>query len=244
MRQTSNIIKVIIFLAIAGTIAYVLFFTSEGNHFLSSEGRNELITGIDLFVKSTGWFGPILFGLIFATAALILPITPFTAAGAFIFGKYFGIFVNVFGAVLGASIAFFLGRYFLRDFAKGFLIGNKIKELDLKASEHGFSIVFFLRIVWFPFIVLNYAAGATKIYFADFFWGTFLGILPSIAVTTLFFGTMKEIIATFNTYSDLLRIDVFIAVGIFILSFFLPPIVRRIRNKNKGQTEVNNDLIE
>lgn len=217
----------------AGLVAYVFIFTSEGNRLLSSEGRKGLITKIDLLVSSAGWFGPILFGLVYATGVLVLPATPFTAAGAFIFGKYSGIIVNFLGATLGASISFILGRYFLRDFAKGFLIG-KLNELDRKAGEHGFSIVFYLRIVWFPFIVLNYAAGATKIYFIDYFWGTFFGIFPSILISTLFFGSIKEIIATFHTYSDLLQFDVLIPIALLIFSFFIPSIVKRIR---KGKTE-------
>jgi uncharacterized membrane protein YdjX (TVP38/TMEM64 family) len=159
-----------------------------------------------------------------------LPATPFNAAGAIIFGKYIGTAYNIVGAALGASLSFVLGRYFLRDFAKGLLIG-KLGKLDRKAEKHGFSLVFYLRIVWFPFIVLNYGAGATRIRFGDFFWGTFLGTMPAIVIASYFFGSLKEIIASYEGPGDLLQFNVLFPVGLLLFSFFLPPIVRRIRGE-------------
>ncbi|MGZ8461993.1 MAG: hypothetical protein ACXW4I_03990, partial [Candidatus Deferrimicrobiaceae bacterium] len=64
--KRAGIIKLVVFLAFAGTVAYLLFFTPEGNRFLTHEGRRELVGRIDLLVGAAGLFGPALFVLIYA----------------------------------------------------------------------------------------------------------------------------------------------------------------------------------
>lgn len=228
-------VKFLTFLAVAAAGAYFLFFTSAGNELFTPQGRKALVGRIDLFVRSAGPFGPAVFVAIYALAVLGLPATPFNAAGAFIFGKVTGTLCNVLGATLGASISFLLARYFLRDFARGFLTG-KLGELDRKAERHGFSIVFYLRIVWFPFIVLNYGAGATRIRFGDYFWGTFFGALPSIVIASYFFGSLKEIVASYRGPADLLQFDVLFPAALLAFSFFLPSLVRRLRGERPYDT--------
>ena len=228
--KRAGIIKLFVFLAFAGAVTYLLFFTPEGNRFLTQAGRKELVGRIDLLVGAAGIFGPAVFILIYALGVLALPATPFTAAGAFIFGKYAGAACSVLGATLGASASFVLGRYLLRDFARGFLVGI-LGELDRKAEKHGFSIIFYLRILWFPFIVLNYASGATSIRFRDYFWGTFFGIFPAMVIISLFFGSLKEIVASYRRPGDLLQFDVLFPVALLAFSFLLPGIVRRIRGE-------------
>jgi uncharacterized membrane protein YdjX (TVP38/TMEM64 family) len=90
-------------------------------------------------------------------------------------------------------------------------------------------VVFYLRIFWFPFIVLNYAAGATRIRFADYFLGTVLGIAPAIAIVSFFLGNLKEIAASYRGPSDLLQADILVPAALLALTFFLPAILKRIR---------------
>ena len=222
--------KVLVFLVFAGTVAYLLFFTPAGNRVFTPEGRRELVGKIDLLVGAAGPFGPVIFIIIYTLGVLGLPGTPFNAAGAFIFGKTVGTAYNLVGATLGASLSFVLGRYLLRDFAKSLLTG-KLGELDRKAEKHGFSLVFYLRLALFPFIVLNYGAGVTRIRFGDYFWGTFFGILPSVIIVSFFFGSLKEIIATYRGPADLLQFNVLFPAALLVFSMFLPVIVRKIRGE-------------
>ena len=231
-----NFLKITIFLLFAGLAGYVLFLTPFGGLFLSPEGRKELVARIDHFVRAAGAFGPAVFVLLYGIGVLALPATPFTAAGALIFGKYLGTVCSLLGALAGASASFLLGRYFLRDFAERLLSG-KLSNLDRKAEEHGFSVVFYLRIFWFPFIVLNYGAGATRIRFPDYFWGTFLGILPAIAIVSFFFGNLREIVATFRGPADLLQANILVPAMLLVLSFLLPGTIQRIR-KGRGAAEL------
>lgn len=221
-------VKIILFLAFVLAAAVLLVLTPTGAKFLTAAGRRELVVTIDGWVGAAGPLGPALFVLIFMLGAQVLPATPFAAAGAFIFGKYWGAGYNLAGETAAAALSFLLGRYFLRDFAKGFLVG-KLGELDRKAGEHGFSIIFYLRILWFPFIVLNYAAGATAIRFKDYFWGTLFGTLPAVFISSYLFGSLKEIVASFRGPADLLQFDILFPAGLLVFSFFLPKIVARFR---------------
>jgi len=225
-----KIAKFAVFLAFAGAVAYVLLFTPFGQRILSPDGRREFVARIDQAVRAAGIFGPALFVLIYGIGALALPATPFSVAGSFIFGRYAGAAVNILGVLLGASLAFVLGRYFLRDAARSLLTG-RLGDLDRKAEKHGFPVIFYLRIVWFPFIVLNYAAGATSIRFRDYFLGTFLGTLPAVVILSFFFGSLKEIVAAYRGPADLVRADILVPAVLLVLSFFLPAAVKRLGRK-------------
>lgn len=220
--------KLVSFLAFVLAAVAWLVLTPAGGKFLTVAGRRELVATIDRWVGAAGPLGPALFIVLFTFGAQILPATPFAAAGAFIFGKFQGAGYNLAAEAAAASLSFLLGRYFLRDLAKGFLVG-KLGELDRKSREHGFAVVFYLRILWFPFIVLNYAAGATAIRFKDYFWGTVFGILPAAVITAYFFGSLKEIVASIRTPADLLQFDILFPAGLLVFSFFLPKIVGRFR---------------
>ncbi|HEY7528460.1 MAG TPA: VTT domain-containing protein [Candidatus Deferrimicrobiaceae bacterium] len=233
--KTETLLKAATFLLLAGLAGYVLFFTSTGTLFLTPGGRKEMAARIDHLVRSAGIFAPAVFCLVYSLGVLVLPATAFTAAGALIFGKYFGTIYSFLGAMAGASASFFLGRYFLRDFAERMLTGT-LGSLDRKAGQHGFSVIFYLRVFWFPFIVLNYGAGATRIRFQDYFWGTFFGILPAIAIVSFFFGNLKEIAASFRGPSDLLQAGILVPAALLFLSFFLPGLVKRIRKDGKAGT--------
>lgn len=234
MRDRSgDIVKLLAFLLFAGAAAYFLFFTPTGALFHTHAGRKVLVERLDRLVLAAGLLGPALFVLVYALGSLVAPVTPFTIAGAVIFGKFYGMFYNLAGDVLGASIAFILGRYFLHGVARNFL-ETKLPWLDRKAAEEGFSVIFYLRIFWFPFIVLNYAAGATRIRFRDYLLGTTLGLLPPVFIVTYFIGAMKDLLALYRRPSDLLTLHTLAPVALLILSFFIPTVVKRLRKPPPG----------
>jgi uncharacterized membrane protein YdjX (TVP38/TMEM64 family) len=227
-RRRRNIFKLVAFLLLAAAAAYLLLLTPAGDLFRTHEGRKALVGKLDVLVQSAGPLGPVLFVLIYSIGVLFLPATPFTIAGAVIFGKFYGMLYNLAADTLGASLAFYLGRYFLHGVARGFL-ETRMPWLDRKAAEDGFSVIFYLRIFWFPFIVLNYAAGATRIRFRDYLLGTALGLLPPVFLFTYFVGAMKEVLAMYRRPADLLTFDLLFPVLLLVASFFLPSLLKRLR---------------
>jgi uncharacterized membrane protein YdjX (TVP38/TMEM64 family) len=221
-------LKFAAFLILVAAAAYFLFFTPTGTLFHTNEGRKILVSRLDVLVQRAGTLGPVLFILVYTLGILFLPATPFTIAGAVIFGKFYGMLYNLVADAIGASISFYLGRYFLHGLARD-ILETKLPWLDRKAAEEGFTVILYLRIFWFPFIVLNYAAGATKIRFRDYFLGTVLGLLPSVFIFTYFVGAIRDALTSYTHPYDLLNFHTVFPVLLLAFSFFIPAIVKRLR---------------
>jgi uncharacterized membrane protein YdjX (TVP38/TMEM64 family) len=226
-EERKRFIRRAVLLLFAAGAAYVLLGTPFGREATSAGGRARLVASIDRAVRDAGAAGPALFIAIYAATALVLPATIPTAAGAFIFGPWLGFLYNMAGAMIAASAAFLIARHLLRDEASRFLTG-KLKALDDRSERDGFAAVFYLRMLFFPFLPLNYAAGVTRITFKDFFLATLLGLPVGSFVFSFFFGSLKGIVADYRSPADLLRWEVALPVALFAASFFIPRIVKRL----------------
>ena len=182
------------------------------------------------FLESAGFWAPLVFILIYtAGVCLFLPGTLLTGLGAAIFGAYWGFVYVWFGAMAGASAAFFIGRTLGREFASS-LIGDKLKKYDDGIERNGFSTVLYLRLVYFPFTPMNFGMGLTKVHFRDYFIGTGLGIIVGTFIFTFFIGTLKDVWAS-GHWAELISFKVFFSIALFIFSFFIPKIIKKIKGE-------------
>ena len=183
------------------------------------------------YLDMTGFWGPIIFIVIYAAGiCLFLPGTLLTALGAAIFGAYWGFAWVWIGAMIGASAAFIIGRTLGREFAAS-LIGDKLKKYDDAIERNGFATVLYLRLVYFPFTPMNFGMGLTKVRFWDYVTGTGLGIIVGTFIFTFFIGTLKEVWASGN-WGELISFKVFFSIGLFIFSFFIPKIIKKIKKED------------
>ena len=182
------------------------------------------------FLEIAGLWAPLVFMIIYAVGVcLFLPGTLLTGLGAAIFGAYWGFVYVWFGAMVGASAAFWIGRTLGRDFAAS-LIGNRLKKYDDVIERNGFATVLYLRLVYFPFTPMNFGMGLTKVHFWDYFFGTGLGIIVGTFIFTFFIGTLKEVWSSGN-WAELISFKVCFSIGLFIFSFFIPKIIKRIKGE-------------
>ncbi len=180
------------------------------------------------FLETAGIWAPAVFVLIYAVGVcLFVPGTLLTGLGAAIFGPYWGFVYVWFGAMAGSSAAFVIGRTLGREFAAG-LIGNKLKKYDDAIERNGFATVLYLRLVYFPFTPMNFGMGLTKVRFWDYFMGTGLGIIVGTFIFTFFIGTLKEVWSS-GDWGQLISFKVFFSIGLFVFSFFIPKIIKRIK---------------
>ncbi len=183
------------------------------------------------FLDAAGLWAPVIYMVIYAVGVcLFLPGTLLTGLGAAIFGAYWGFLFVWAGAMLGASAAFFIGRTLGREFAAS-LIGDRLKKYDDAIERNGFATVLYLRLVYFPFTPMNFGMGLTKVRFWDYFFGTGLGIIVGTFIFTFFIGTLKEVWASGN-WGELLSFKVFFSIGLFVFSFFIPKIIKKIRGES------------
>jgi uncharacterized membrane protein YdjX (TVP38/TMEM64 family) len=132
------------------------------------------------WMESLGLLGPILFIAIYIVATvLLLPASVLTLGAGAVFGVVAGTVYVLIGATIGANLAFFIGRYLAREQVAKWIEGNaKFAAIDRAVGREGWKIVGLIRLSpAFPFNVLNYALGLTRISFLDNLLGT-AGIVP------------------------------------------------------------------
>jgi len=222
-KKTSKpIFKAIVFaIFIIGAI-FLIRFTPVKNYLTAD--------ALGSFLKTAGLWAPVVYMMIYAVGVcLFLPGTLLTGLGAAIFGAYWGFLYVWIGAMMGASAAFFIGRTLGRDFAAS-LIGNKLKKYDDAIERNGFATVLYLRLVYFPFTPMNFGMGLTKVRFRDYVAGTGLGIIVGTFIFTFFIGTLKDVWVSGN-WGELISFKVFFSIGLFIFSFFIPKILKKIKGE-------------
>ena len=216
------LVKVSILVAFIIVAVYVVRFTPVKGYLTV-----EALGGV---LDSAGFWAPLFFMLIYAVGVcLFVPGTLLTGLGAAIFGAYWGFLYVWIGAMLGSSAAFFIGRTLGREFAAS-LIGDKLKKYDDAIERNGFATVLYLRLVYFPFTPMNFGMGLTKVRFRDYFFGTALGIIVGTFIFTFFIGTVKDVWAS-GDWGQLLSFKIFFSVALFVFSFFIPKIIKKIKGE-------------
>ena len=133
------------------------------------------------WLVTLGPWGPLVFILIYIVAVVAaLPGAAITIAAGALFGSVLGVILVNIGATIGASLAFLIGRYFARQAVVNWLSkSDKFQKLDKLTEEHGDIMVALTRLVpIFPFNLLNYGFGLTKVPFWTYVFYTWLCTLP------------------------------------------------------------------
>jgi uncharacterized membrane protein YdjX (TVP38/TMEM64 family) len=114
-----------------------------------------------------------------AAVVAFVPASLLTLGAGAIFGVAEGVLYVFAAASLGACAAFLLSRYAARGLVEERLRGNaSFAAIDRAVGDQGRKIVFLLRLSpVFPFNLLNYALGLTRVRFADYALACF-GMLP------------------------------------------------------------------
>jgi len=137
-------------------------------------------------IGQLGHWGPVLFILLFIIACVALvPGSVLTIGGGTLFGVVQGsIYVSI-AATLGATAAFLVGRYLARDWVTRKIGAHPtFAAIDQAVAEEGWRIVFLTRLCpIFPFFLMNYAYGLTRVSLRHYILATWIGIIPG---STLF----------------------------------------------------------
>jgi len=119
---------------------------------------------VSAWVEGLGVWGPLVFvGLYGLAPALCVPGAVLTLAGGALFGPLAGALVSLTGATAGATVAFLLARYVAADWVERRL-GPRVHAIKAGVEREGWRFVAFVRLVpVFPFTLLNYALGLTRL---------------------------------------------------------------------------------
>ncbi len=148
---------------------------------IRSLGLEQYLVSFKAWVADQGAFAPLIFALVYAIATVLaLPGSALSIMAGVLFGSVLGVGVVWLGATVGASLCFLVARYLLRGSVEQWLGNNeKFQKLDAITQKNGSIIVAVTRLVpLFPFNVLNYGFGLTKVSFSIYVLWTAICIIP------------------------------------------------------------------
>jgi uncharacterized membrane protein YdjX (TVP38/TMEM64 family) len=132
-------------------------------------------------VHNLGAVGVAVYVIVYILAAILMfPGSLLTLGAGFLYGPIWGTLLVSPTSVAAATFAFLLGRTVAREWIKRRIAENpRFSAVDEAVEEKGFKVVFLLRLSpIFPFTLLNYALGLTRVRLRDFVLASFLGMLP------------------------------------------------------------------
>jgi uncharacterized membrane protein YdjX (TVP38/TMEM64 family) len=132
------------------------------------------------WVHGQGALGAAIFVLAYAAAVVaFVPASILTLAAGAIFGLGWGTLYVLVAATLGSALGFLVSRYVARGLVETRLAGDpRLALIDRAIGAEGRKIVLLLRLSpVFPFSLLNYALGLTRVRFADYLLAS-VGMLP------------------------------------------------------------------
>lgn len=181
--------------------------------FLDQEALRQLIGGY-------GYLAPLIYMLIYTLApALLLPGLPITVAGGILFGPFWGVVYTIISSTAGACLAFLISRYVARGWVEEKLRSPRWRRLDEGVEKHGWKVVAFTRLIpLFPFNLLNYAFGMTKIGFLPYAATTFICMLPACIAFIVFSSSLLDLVR--GRISPALIIGIALIVLVSLVPFF------------------------
>jgi uncharacterized membrane protein YdjX (TVP38/TMEM64 family) len=132
------------------------------------------------WLDGMGAWAPVIFIASYAAATVAwLPGSALTIAAGGLFGVITGTIVAWTGACIGATAAFLIARYAARDRISRRIAGNAtLDAVDRAIAKQGLKVAFLLRLSpVFPFNLLNYALGLTRVRLVDYVIAL-LGMIP------------------------------------------------------------------
>ena len=198
-------------------------------------GLGERLQELREWIAAMGHLGMVVYvGLYIVAVVAAVPGLPISIAGAAIFGAFKGVILVSIGSTLGASLAFLIARYLARDAVYRRLSGSdKFQRLDRLTERHGAIIIAITRLVpLFPFNMLNYGFGLTRVPFPTYAFWSWLCMLP---------GTIVYLVGTDAIISAATTGEVpWIIVGVFVAALAVViGAVRfasgRLKEKERGQ---------
>jgi uncharacterized membrane protein YdjX (TVP38/TMEM64 family) len=181
---------------------------------------------LDAWIGGLGAWAPIGYVAVYAMATIaFVPGTIFGLAGGALFGPVWGTVFNLLGATFGATLAFLVARYLAADWIAR-KAGGRLARLIAGAEAEGWRFVALVRLVpLFPFNLLNYALGLTRIPLGHYVLASLLCMAPGTLAYTWLGYAGREALAGNGAA---VRYGL-LALGLLAAIAFLPRLLRRFR---------------
>ena len=193
------------------------------------DARGWLASAVEALAGLGRWGLPLFVALYVAATVLLLPAVVLTLGGGAAFGLARGALAVWVGATLGAAAAFLIGRYLARAWVERRLARHpRFRAIDDAVAREGWKIVLLTRLSpAFPFVLLNYAFGLTKIKPSHYVVTSFFAMLPGAAAYSFIGYAGRESAAG----GEGLVLKVGAALGLLVFIAMLPRFVKRLQGQ-------------
>jgi len=147
------------------------------------------------WIGKLGPWGPVIFIALYVVATvLFVPGSVLTLGAGAVFGVALGSVCVSISATLGATAAFLVGRYLARDaIARKIEKNKRFAVIDRAVADEGWKIVLLTRLSpVFPFTLLNYAFGVTRVKLSHYMLASWLGMIPG-TVMYVYLGSLVNV---------------------------------------------------
>ncbi len=158
------------------------FIKNNRNFFFELRQSNLFLLGMLFILFSTLWVFAAGFG------------SPLGLFAGFIFGKWFGLIFAIIGMTIGATLLYIFANYFLKEIIREKFL-NRYQKLEEKFRKSEFLYLLIYRFVGgIPFQIQNILPCIFDVKILNFFWSTFLGMMPSLFLIISIGSGLEEII--------------------------------------------------
>lgn len=212
-QKKGALTKFLVFLCILAAIVITVKMTGASRYLEQQTLRT--------WIGSFGIWAPVVYMLVYTIApALFLPGLPITIVGGILFGPLWGVVYTIIGSTAGACVAFLVSRYLAREWVGGRLKSPRWRRLDEGVEKHGWKVVAFTRLIpLFPFNLLNYAFGLTRISFRQYALTTFLCMLPACIAFIVFSSSLLDLIRGKVSLTFVVGLALIVLVSMFPLLY-------------------------
>ena len=183
------------------------FIKNNRDHFFSLRENNLFLLSVIFFLFTIVWVCAAGFG------------SPIAIFGGFVFGKWIGSLIVILGLSTGATLLYIFANYFLKDFIKEKFL-NKYQNLDFKFKKSEFTYLLLYRFIGgIPFAISNVLPCIFNVKSYNFFWASFIGMMPQIFLICSIGSGLEKIINQNLKAPSLLELiffpDIYIPLIIF-----------------------------
>ena len=162
--------------------------------------------------------------------------SPILIISGFIFGKWLGLLLAVSSLSIGATVLYIFGNYFFKDLIKEKFL-NKFKNLESKFRKNEFTFFLIYRFIGgIPFQIQNLLPVLFNIKIKNYFFGSFLGIIPQGFIVVSLGSGISKIIKNNDSIPTikelLLSSEIYLPIIGFIFLIFLTIILKKFFYKN------------
>ena len=162
--------------------------------------------------------------------------SPILLISGFIFGKWLGLLLAVGSLSIGATFLYIFGNYFFKDLIKEKFL-NKFKNLESKFIENEFTFFLIYRFIGgIPFQIQNLLPVLFNIKIKNYFFGSFLGMIPQGFIIVSLGSGISKIIKNNDSIPTikelLLSSEIYLPIIGFIFLIFLTIMLKKIFYKN------------